>query len=55
MSDSQLRHAVSAYPFDDDNAKLFVLLNDEEQHSLWPGFADVPPDWRVLYREADRA
>jgi uncharacterized protein YbdZ (MbtH family) len=55
MSDSPLGHAVSTYPFDDDNAKLFVLLNDEEQHSLWPAFAKVPPDWRVRCREADRA
>ncbi len=29
-------------PFDDDNGSFFVLVNDEEQHSLWPAFADVP-------------
>jgi uncharacterized protein YbdZ (MbtH family) len=35
--------------------QLFVLVNDEEQHSLWPAFADVPAGWRVVYGEADRA
>ena len=42
-------------PFDDDDGRFFVLVNDEEQHSLWPVFADVPAGWRVVYGEADRA
>jgi uncharacterized protein YbdZ (MbtH family) len=46
---------VSINPFDDDNGSFFVLVNDEEQHSLWPAFADVPAGRRVLYGEADRA
>jgi uncharacterized protein YbdZ (MbtH family) len=46
---------VSVNPFDDDNGSFFVLVNDEEQHSLWPAFADVPAGWRVVYGEADRA
>ena len=27
-------------PFDDDTGSFFVLANDEEQHSLWPAFAE---------------
>ncbi|MGV7852878.1 MbtH family NRPS accessory protein, partial [Mycobacterium kansasii] len=27
---------MSINPFDDDNGSFFVLVNDEEQHSLWP-------------------
>ena len=46
---------VSNNPFDDDNGSFFVLVNDEEQHSLWPVFADVPAGWRVVYGEAGRA
>jgi uncharacterized protein YbdZ (MbtH family) len=46
---------VSINPFDDDNGTFFVLVNDEEQRSLWPSFADVPPGWRVVYGEGDRA
>lgn len=46
---------LSVNPFDDDKGSFFVLINDEEQHSLWPAFADVPVGWRVVYGEADRA
>ena len=46
---------VSINPFDDDDGSFLVLVNDEEQHSLWPTFADVPAGWRVAYGEADRA
>jgi uncharacterized protein YbdZ (MbtH family) len=46
---------LSTNPFDDDGAKFLVLVNDEEQHSLWPVFADVPAGWRVVYGEAERA
>ena len=34
---------------------FFVLVNDKEQHSLWPTFADVSTGWRVVCGEADRA
>jgi uncharacterized protein YbdZ (MbtH family) len=46
---------LSINPFDDDAGSFLVLVNDEEQHSLWPAFADVPAGWRVVYGEADRA
>ncbi|WP_082951050.1 MbtH family protein [Mycobacterium mantenii] len=42
-------------PFDDDNGRFFVLVNNEEQHSLWPTFTDIPAGWRVVFGEADRA
>lgn len=35
-------------PFDDVDGEFFVLVNDEEQYSLWPTFADVPAGWRVV-------
>ncbi|GFG73612.1 MbtH family protein [Mycobacterium botniense] len=46
---------MSIDPFDDDNGTFFVLVNGDEQHSLWPAFADVPAGWRVVYGEAGRA
>lgn len=46
---------MSTNPFDDDNGTFFVLVNDEEQHSLWPAFAEVPAGWRVVHGEAPRA
>jgi MbtH protein len=46
---------MSINPFDDENGTFFVLVNDEEQQSLWPTFSDVPDGWRVVYGEATRA
>jgi glycopeptidolipid biosynthesis protein len=46
---------MSINPFDDESANFLVLANDEEQHSLWPAFADVPAGWRVVLGDADRA
>ena len=46
---------MSINPFDDESGSFFVLVNDEEQHSLWPSFADLPDGWRVAFGEADRA
>lgn len=45
---------MSTNPFDDDNGAFFVLVNDEDQHSLWPVFADIPAGWRVVHGEASR-
>lgn len=39
---------MSINPFDGDGGSFFVLVNDEEQHSLWPHFADLPAGWRVV-------
>ena len=41
-------------PFDDDEGRFFVLVNDEGQHSLWPVFAEVPDGWTVTYGEESR-
>lgn len=46
---------MSVNPFDDENGTFFVLVNDEEQHSLWPEFADIPAGWRVAYGKETRA
>lgn len=46
---------MSINPFDDEAGVFYVLVNDEEQHSLWPAFADVPEGWRVVFGEDTRA
>ena len=45
---------MSVNPFDDDDGRFLVLVNEEEQHSLWPVFAEVPAGWRVVFGEAAR-
>ena len=45
---------MSSNPFDDENGTFHVLVNDEEQHSLWPVFKDVPSGWRVVFGPVSR-
>ena len=42
-------------PFDNETGTFLVLVNDENQHSLWPDFADVPAGWRTVYGPGTRA
>ncbi|KAA1248813.1 MbtH family protein [Mycobacterium simiae] len=46
---------MTTNPFDDDNGTFYVLVNQEEQHSLWPTFVGVPAGWRVVFGEDTRA
>lgn len=39
---------------DDHQGDWLVLVNEEEQHSLWPGFADVPSGWRIAHGPDNR-
>ncbi|MEU2155202.1 MULTISPECIES: MbtH family protein [unclassified Streptomyces] len=41
-------------PFEDDNSGYLVLVNDENQHSLWPVWIDVPAGWTTVHGEATR-
>lgn len=41
-------------PFEDPDGTYLVLVNDEEQHSLWPSFVDIPAGWRVAFGESTR-
>lgn len=36
-------------PFDDPEGNFAVLVNAEEQHSLWPVKLDIPAGWRVVH------
>ncbi len=44
---------MSNNPFDDENGRFVVLVNDEEQYSLWPTFAAVPTGWTVRFGGPD--
>lgn len=32
-------------PFEDDDAEYLVVVNHEEQYSLWPAFKEIPAGW----------
>ncbi len=38
-----------ANPFEDADGTYLVLVNEENQHSLWPAFAEVPDGWTVAH------
>ena len=46
---------MSTNPFDDADGRFYVVANDEQQHSLWPAFADVPAGWQPVFGEASRS
>lgn len=41
-------------PFDDPDGTFHVLVNDEDQHSLWPAGIPVPDGWREVLSGARR-
>ncbi|MFE6133967.1 MbtH family protein [Streptomyces sp. NPDC056437] len=46
---------MSSNLFDDADGRFLVLVNEEEQHSLWPSFIEVPAGWRVVFGEDGHA
>ncbi|MCS7475601.1 MbtH family NRPS accessory protein [Umezawaea endophytica] len=38
----------------DDNTTYQVLVNDEEQHSLWPLGKELPDGWRSAGKEGSK-
>jgi uncharacterized protein YbdZ (MbtH family) len=40
---------MSTNPFDNAEGTFLVLVNDENQHSLWPVFAEIPAGWRTVF------
>ncbi|CAL9614611.1 Protein MbtH [Streptomyces sp. enrichment culture] len=42
-------------PFDDPEGRFMVLVNQEDQHSLWPAAVPVPDGWTTVLESTDRA
>jgi len=40
--------------FDDTGGTFSVLVNGEDQYSLWPAALTVPPGWVVVHGEDSR-
>ena len=41
-------------PFEDQNGKFFVLINEEMQYSLWPEFIKIPAGWKSVLGPTSR-
>jgi MbtH protein len=46
---------MAANPFEDEDRSYLVLVNAEDQHSLWPADLAVPAGWRTAHGPAGRA
>ncbi|MEH0971247.1 MbtH family protein [Micromonospora sp. CPCC 205546] len=46
---------MAVSPFEDPEGVFQVLVNDEQQHSLWPSAIPVPTGWRVVHGDDSRA
>ena len=42
-------------PFEDEDERYLVLVNQEEQHSLWPARLEAPAGWRIALEADSRA
>jgi uncharacterized protein YbdZ (MbtH family) len=45
---------LSTHPFDNPEGTFNVLVNGENQHSLWPDFAEIPAGWRTVFGPAKK-
>lgn len=41
-------------PFEDEEAAYLVLVNEENQHSLWPAALQVPAGWTTVHGPESR-
>ncbi|QKV90500.1 MbtH family protein [Streptomyces sp. NA02950] len=39
-------------PFEDAEGEFLVLVNSEEQHSIWPAQLEVPAGWTTVFGAA---
>ncbi|MFJ3186635.1 MbtH family protein [Streptomyces halstedii] len=45
---------MTTNPFDNNDAPFLVLINEENQHSIWPATNEVPAGWTVALGESSR-
>ena len=40
--------------FDDESATFHVVVNHEDQYSIWPDFLDIPDGWKQTPRSGTK-
>jgi MbtH protein len=43
-----------AWEQQEDDTIYRVVVNEEEQYSLWPEYKDIPPGWRAVEKTGPR-
>ncbi|WP_145555060.1 MbtH family protein [Yersinia canariae] len=41
-------------PFDNEELPFFVLINEQQQYSLWPQITAIPAGWAVVHGPQSR-
>ncbi|OBR47791.1 MbtH family protein [Paraburkholderia tropica] len=41
--------------WDDENAEFEVVINEEEQYSIWPSYKPIPGGWRTVGKKDKKA
>ncbi len=41
--------------FDDEEATFHVVVNHEEQYSIWPALRDIPLGWKTVGKTGKKA
>lgn len=41
--------------FGDDNTTFVVVINSEEQYSIWPGYKAIPDGWSAVGKQGAKA
>ncbi|ONF42765.1 MbtH family protein [Marinobacter lutaoensis] len=41
--------------FDSDKTVFQVVINDEEQYSIWPDYKAIPEGWKAVGVKGDKA
>lgn len=43
-------------PWDEEDQTIYaVVVNDEEQYSIWPEYKQLPPGWRTVGKSGPKA
>jgi MbtH protein len=40
---------------DDDSTTFLVVMNHEEQYSIWPDYREIPAGWRAVGKSGKKA
>ncbi|PZQ12926.1 MAG: MbtH family protein [Ancylobacter novellus] len=46
---------ISVMAFDREDGVFHVVVNHEEQYSIWPTYRDVPAGWRTVGKTGPKA
>ncbi|WP_027818884.1 MbtH family protein [Paraburkholderia bannensis] len=41
--------------WDDENAEFEVVINQEEQYSIWPSYKQIPAGWQAVGKKGLKA